>query len=115
VPSPSRAEARGAPENPIAAAAPAPAPEKPAGPADTAPEQKVIAMSELPAAVRQALPPMQILLHQYSPRPRNRFVTINNQTLQEGESVAPGLTLEQITPDGMVLSFMGYRFRRGVP
>lgn len=57
---------------------------------------------------------MQVLLHQYSSRPRNRFVTINNQTLQEGESVAPGITLEQITPDGMILSYQGYRFRRGV-
>lgn len=71
-------------------------------------------MNELPASVRQELPAMQVLLHLYSPAVKKRFVTINNQTLQEGEPVAPGLVLEQITPDGMVLSYKGYRFRRGV-
>ena len=28
--------------------------------------------------------------------------------------VAPGLKLEQITPDGMIFSYKGYRFSRGV-
>jgi hypothetical protein len=34
--------------------------------------------------------------------------------LQEGEDLAPGIRLEQITPDGMIFSYKGYRFRRGV-
>ena len=115
-PAPSSASVSGAPEKPVTAVPQQPpAPEKAAGPADSAAVEKVMALSELPDSIRRELPAMQILLHQYSPRPRNRFVTINNQTLQEGEPVAPGLTLEQITPDGMILSYRGYRFRRGVP
>ncbi|NCN23775.1 MAG: general secretion pathway protein GspB, partial [Gallionella sp.] len=36
------------------------------------------------------------------------------QTLHEGEIVVPGLKLEQITPEGVVLSYKGYRFQRGI-
>ena len=54
--------------------------------------------------------------------PLDRWVTVhhgdqlllNDQLLHEGESLSPGLVLEQITPDGMVFSFRGYRFRQGV-
>lgn len=114
--SPSPVAIRPAPP-PAVAVVPEKAPqplEKPAGATDAAAEQNVIAMSELPASIRQELPAMQILLHLYSTKPLSRFVTINNQTLQEGEAVAPGLTLESITPEGMILSYKGYRFRRGV-
>ena len=41
------------------------------------------------------------------------MVGINNRMLHEGDTVEPGLVLEQITPEGMVLSFKGYRFVRG--
>lgn len=103
-----------APPSPVAIR-PAPRPqEKPAGATDAAAERNVIAMSELPASIRQELPAMQVLLHLYSAKPASRFVTINNQTLQEGEAVAPGLMLESITPEGMILGYKGYRFRRGV-
>ena len=96
--------------------APTPVPEKPvtAGLTDSASEQRAMTMSELPLAIRQELPSMQISLHLYSTRPRNSFVSINSRMLQEGEDVAPGIRLEQITPDGMVFSYKGYRFRRGV-
>jgi len=113
-PAPSSVEARSTPVTAAAIQPPTPATQKPASATAAAPDQKVIAMSELPASIRQELPAMNVLLHQYSPKPSKRFVTINNQTLQEGETVAPGITLEQITPDGMTLSYKGYRFHRGV-
>jgi general secretion pathway protein B len=112
--SPSSAEARSTPVTAAAIQPPTPPAEKPAGATASAPVQNVIALSELPASIRQELPAISVLLHQYSPKPGKRFVTINNQTLQEGETVAPGITLEQITPDGMTLSYKGYHFRRGV-
>jgi general secretion pathway protein B len=112
--SPSSVEARSTPVTAAAIQPPTPPAEKLAGATASATEQKAIAMNELPAAIRQELPAMNVLLHQYSPKPNKRFVTINNQTLQEGESVAPGIRLEQITPDGMTLSYKGYHFRRGV-
>jgi general secretion pathway protein B len=91
-----------------------PVPENPAGPTDSMQEPKVMTIGELPASIRQELPGMQISLHLHSTKPGNSFVSINSQMLQEGAYPAPGLKLEQITPDGMIFSYKGYRFRRGV-
>ena len=79
-----------------------------------APLPSVMIMAELPVAIQQELPPMSISVHAYSGNAAERLVGINNTLLNEGEDVAPGLKLEQITREGMILSYKGYRFRRGV-
>lgn len=84
------------------------------GPADAAQDQRVMTMAELPLAIQQEIPAMSVSVHAYSDQPRNRLVRINERMLREGGDVAPGLRLEQITPDGMILSYKGYRFSRGV-
>lgn len=90
-------------------------PEKPAArPAEPMQEQSVLTISELPPAIQQALPRMSISVHAYSPKLQDRVVMINNRMMREGQELAPGLRLEQITPDGMIFSFGGYRFRRGL-
>lgn len=101
-------------ELPRAAAAPASAPDKPAGTADATQEQRVIPMAELPLAIQQEIPAMTIPLHAYSSNPADRLVSINNRMMREGESLTPGLRLEQITPDGLIFSYKGYRFRHGI-
>ncbi|MBE0624979.1 MAG: general secretion pathway protein GspB [Burkholderiales bacterium] len=83
-------------------------------PAEAAPLRNVMAMADLPLAIQQELPPMSISVHAYSVKAGDRLVGINNRLLHEGQEVAPGLKLEQITQDGMILSFKGYNFRRGV-
>lgn len=57
---------------------------------------------------------MAISVHAYSDNPKSRMVGINYRIFREGDYVVPGLQLEQITPDGMIFSYKGYRFRRGV-
>jgi len=84
------------------------------GAAGAAPVPSVMTMAELPVAIQQELPPMSVSVHAYSGKPADRLVGINSRLLHEGENVAPGLMLEQITPDGMILSYKGYTFRRGV-
>jgi len=79
-----------------------------------APAAAVMTLAELPVAVQQDLPPLSVSVHAYSAKAGDRLVGINNRLLHEGEDVAPGLKLEQITPDGMILSYKGYTFRRGV-
>lgn len=106
MPAPARTETHSTPHS-----APAPMPEKPA---DSAQEQKVVPMAELPLQIQQEIPAMTIPLHAYSSKPRDRLVSINDRMLREGESLTPGLRLEQITPDGLIFSYKGYRFRRGV-
>ena len=118
-PSVSTAERRGTPPQAVATASTEPLKRVPGEPVtkgmtDPAQEQTVMTMGELPLAIRQELPSMQISLHMYSTRPKHSFVSINGRMLQEGEDLAPGIRLEQITPDGMIFSYKGYRFRHGV-
>jgi len=95
--------------------APSPAPEKPAGarPADALPERAPVPIVELPLSIQQGVPKLTILFHLYSRNPKDRLVSINGRMLREGDSVEPGLVLEQITPEGMILSYKGHRFLHG--
>ncbi len=92
----------------------APVQQKPDYPATNAQEQKAISFDELPAPIQREIPRMAVQLHAYSSKPGERLVYINSKRLREGDSLMPGLRLEQITPDGMIFSYKGYRFRRGI-
>lgn len=93
-----------------------PVPGKPvnAGPGGAAPEQKVMSIAELPPSIQQEIPKISFSVHAYSGTPKERLLGINDRMLREGDYLAPGLLLEQITPDGVIMSYKGYRFRRGV-
>jgi general secretion pathway protein B len=80
--------------------------------ADPTRESAVLQLAELPPAIQQEIPKLSILAHSYSSKPKARFVFINDQMMHEEDYPAPGLKLEQITPDGMVFNYKGYRFRR---
>ena len=91
----------------------------PAPPVDTATAvatdaPAVVPMADLPLSVRQELPAMTISVHAYSDNPAARLVGIDSRILREGDDVVAGLKLEQITPDGMIFGYKGYRFSRGV-
>ena len=85
-----------------------------AEPDGDAPQQEVIPVYELPAAIRKEIPDMAVQLHAYSSKPSERLVSINSIRLREGGYLMAGLKLEQITPDGMIFSYKGYRFKRGI-
>ncbi len=76
--------------------------------------QKVIGVNELPSSVQQTLPGITISAHYYDSRPASRVVSINGRVLHEGQPVAAGLALERITPEGVILSYRGYRFRMDI-
>ena len=80
---------------------------------DDAPQRKPMASSDLPSSIRKTLPAISVAVHAYSNAPRDRLVSINGRMLREGDILAPDLKLEQITPDGMIFTYRGYRFRRG--
>lgn len=71
-------------------------------------------LNELPPAVRQEIPTISISFHAYSSDPKERRVMINGRMAEAGESVAPDLRLEQITPGGVILDYRGFRFQQGV-
>jgi general secretion pathway protein B len=74
-------------------------------------EIEVLGRTELPDHIRAALPEMSISLHFYSNEPSARLVRMNGQHLREGDLVDDGLRLLEITRNGVVLSYSGYRFR----
>ena len=88
---------------------PAPSVATPA-PADT-PLEMIPLLVEMSQQLQQSLPPIRVDVHVHASKVVNRFVMINLRRYREGDEVAPGLTLERITKEGMVLKFRGERFR----
>jgi len=65
---------------------------------------------ELPAEFRSSLSLPRLDLHVYSEVPQNRFIMVSLRKFREGERLESGLLLEEILPDGMVMSYRGERF-----
>lgn len=82
-----------------------------APPAATVP---VVEVDELPPEVGRHVPKMEFSAHVYSSNPRQRSVVINGMFLEEGELLSNDLALSEITPDGAIFEFRGYRFHRSV-
>lgn len=58
----------------------------------------------------QGGPELRLELHVYSTRPAERMVFINSRQYREGDTTPEGAHIEQITPDGVVMSMNGNRF-----
>ena len=65
---------------------------------------------ELQASGVLTLPEMHVDIHVYSEDPEDRFVFINMAKSKEGSQLAEGPFVEEITPDGVVLSHNGTSF-----
>lgn len=105
-----QARSRELEEQAVAAQAAAPPPPEPRD--ETPPPLETIPLQiELPPELQQALPPLRVDVHVFDDARANRFVMINLRRYREGDEIAPGLTLERVTKEGMVLIFRGERFR----
>jgi general secretion pathway protein B len=92
-----------APALPPAAAASNPSP--PAAPA----APRVLTLAQLNAEQRRELPAMAVGGSIWSDNAANRFVIINGQVIREGETAAPGVTLERIAPKAATLRWRDLR------
>jgi general secretion pathway protein B len=54
---------------------------------------------------------MNVDLHVYAERPAERFALINMAKFREGDEIGRGLTLQRITPTGLVIAYAGDTFR----
>ena len=86
--------------------------EPPPGPPAVVSTQR--STSNLPTAdefaARAGLPEMRLELHVYSTNPQQRFVFINGHKYQQGDSTQEGATVDEVTPDGVILNARGNRF-----
>jgi len=65
---------------------------------------------ELPGNVRASLPRLDLQLHFFTPEPERRLVRLNGINLRQGGSSGDGLSVVEITPDGVKLAYGGNRF-----
>jgi general secretion pathway protein B len=74
-------------------------------------DKRIFDFDELPASVRQGIPSMSMSVHYYSDIPSSRIININGRTLKEGQELAAGLRLEEITQEGAIFSYQDSLFR----
>ena len=84
--------------------APAPASAPTPSPSDSLPSADDI-------SARGGLAPLHLDLHVYERDPARRFIFVNSHKYREGDTLQEGPLVEQITPDGAVLSYQGSRFK----
>jgi general secretion pathway protein B len=82
----------------------------PTASAATSAEARLYTLNELPEAVRAGLPVLSVGGAMYSQTPANRMLIINGQVFREGDTLAPGLVLEQIKLKSAVLKVKGLRY-----
>ncbi|KRB84932.1 general secretion pathway protein GspB [Noviherbaspirillum sp. Root189] len=103
-------------KKPAPATAPAAPADSPAAATNTTPsapatEPAVGSVRDLPPQIQQQIPAFTISGYIYSANKADRSVLINKRLLRDGDEIAPGLTLERMTPSGMILNYKGYRYR----
>ena len=86
-------------------------PEKEIPPPD---KTKLYSLNELPSSVRQKLPDFSLSVFLYADEPASRMVRVNGSMMKEGQYLTTGLKLEEIIPDGVIFSYLDYRFRIGI-
>lgn len=69
--------------------------------------------ADLPAEQRAQLPPLSVSGASYSANPAHRLLIVNGVVTQEGQEIAPGLTLERIGLREAVLNHQGLLFSIG--
>ena len=73
-------------------------------------ENKIYKLAELPSSIRQSLPSFSVSALLYSSSPASRMVRVNDQMMREGQDLAAGVRLEEITREGLVFSCRKFRF-----
>ena len=72
-----------------------------------APESGSPSMPSADELAGAGVPPLNLDLHVYTARPAERLVFINSHKYREGDSLAEGPVVQQITPRGVVLEYGG--------
>jgi general secretion pathway protein B len=66
---------------------------------------------ELSQQIKDSIPTVHYLRHDYSSNSSQSTVVLNSKTLAVGGSPAPGMKIEEILPDSVVLNYQGTQFR----
>ncbi len=72
-------------------------------------------LQQMPQDFQSALPALAVTIHVYSHDESQRILFINNREYRKGSQIDGGIRVEDIVPDGAVLSFRGERFKLSRP
>jgi len=72
-------------------------------------------LQQMPTEFQRALPRLAVTIHVYSPQESQRILFINNREYHKGDHIESDISVEEIVPDGVILSFRGERFKLGRP
>lgn len=72
-------------------------------------------LQQMPQDFQRALPALAVTIHVYSHEESQRILFINNREYRKGSQIDGGIRVEDIVPDGAVLSFRGERFKLSRP
>ena len=75
---------------------------------------QIVDIDELPIEIRRQIPNMVFSAHVFSSDAVQRSLVINNRFLEEGDSIDQNLILLEITANGAIFDFLGYRFSTSV-
>ena len=81
---------------------------------ESATQNKLYEIHELPPSILQEIPDMSIAGYALSENPKEHSVAINGRLLQEGDYLKQGLRLERISQDGLIFSYKNYHFRQSL-
>lgn len=68
-------------------------------------------LSDLSQRTKDSIPTLYYQRHDYSSDSSQSSVTLNGNTVKTGGSVVPGMKVEEILPDSVVLNYQGTQFR----
>jgi general secretion pathway protein B len=72
-------------------------------------------LQQMPQDFQRALPALAVTIHVYAHDESQRILFINNREYRKGSQLDGGIRVEDIVPDGAVLSFRGERFKLSRP
>lgn len=75
------------------------------------PETVLPSLEELPVELRQKIPKLSFAGHVYADEAEKRLIIINNRIVREGDLVSKGLSLQQITRDGVIIRYETFVFQ----
>ncbi|HMU67702.1 MAG TPA: general secretion pathway protein GspB, partial [Cellvibrionaceae bacterium] len=67
-------------------------------------------LHELPEKVQNSVPSINYVNHLYSEK-AGGVVIINKKTLRNGQEIGPGMVVERVASDGIVVQYQGLRFK----
>ena len=72
-------------------------------------------LQQMPQDFQRSVPSLAVTIHVYSHDESQRILFINNRKYRKGSQIEGGIRVEDIVPDGAVLSLHGERFKLSRP